>query len=57
MLVEFDPEKDAVNTAKHGVSLALSRLLDWDSALVWIDERFAYEELRMIALAPQLNTL
>jgi uncharacterized DUF497 family protein len=57
MLIEFDPEKDAVNTAKHGVSLALSRLLDWDSALVWIDERFAYEELRMIALAPQLNTL
>jgi uncharacterized DUF497 family protein len=56
MLIEFDPEKDASNITKHGVSLALAKRLDWDSALVWIDERFTYEELRMIALAPQMNT-
>ncbi len=57
MLIEFDPAKDAANIAKHGVSLALADQLDWDAALVWIDERFEYEELRMIALAPRTHTL
>jgi len=31
--------------------------LDWDSALVRVDERFEYGEQRMIALAPKTNTL
>lgn len=57
MLVEFDPAKDELNLAKHGVSLALARQLDWDAALVWVDERFAYDETRMIALAPAASTL
>ncbi len=57
MRVEFDPAKDEVNLAKHGVSLALARQLDWDAALVWVDDRFAYNEVRMIALAPAANTL
>ena len=57
MLVEFDLAKDELNLAKHGVSLALARQLDWDVALVWVDERFAYDETRMIALAPVTNTL
>jgi uncharacterized DUF497 family protein len=57
MLVEFDPAKDELNLAKHGVSLALARQLDWDAALVWVDDRFAYGERRMIALAPATSTL
>lgn len=57
MLIEFDPDKDTENSRKHGVSLALAARLDWDNALVWIDDRFEYEELRMIALAPETNTL
>lgn len=57
MRMEFDPAKDAVNRAKHGVSLTLARRLDWDSALVRIDDRFEYGEWRMIALAPETNTL
>ena len=57
MLVEFDFAKDELNLAKHGVSLALARQLDWDAALVWVDDRFAYGETRMIALAPAKNTL
>jgi uncharacterized protein len=57
MRIEFDPAKDAANVARHGVSLALAKLLDWDSALVWVDHRFEYDEWRMIALAPQTNTL
>lgn len=57
MRVEFDPRKDAANRARHGVSLALARELDWDAALVWVDDRFQYDEVRMIALAPKTNTL
>ena len=57
MGIEFDPAKDASNRARHGVSLALARELDWDAALVWVGERFAYDELRLIALAPKTNIL
>ena len=57
MKIEFDPDKDASNLGKHGVSLALAERLDWDAALVWIDQRFPYPELRMIALAPETDTL
>lgn len=57
MRVEFDPAKDEANVAKHGVSLALARKLDWDAALVWTDDRFEYDEMRMIALAPETQTL
>ena len=49
--------KDADNEARHGVSLAVARELDWDAALVWVDSRFEYDELRMIALAPKTDTL
>jgi uncharacterized DUF497 family protein len=57
MRVEFDPAKDEANVAKHGVSLALAKKLDWDAALVWADDRFEYDEMRMIALAPETQTL
>ena len=42
MRVEFYPAKDAANQAKHGVSLAMAGDLDWEAALVWVDERFEY---------------
>lgn len=57
MRVEFDPAKDASNRTRHGVSLSLARELDWDAALAWVDHRFGYDEVRMIALAPATNTL
>ena len=57
MRIEFDPTKEATNQAKHGVSLALADELDWDAALVWVDDRFEYAEMRMIALAPKTETL
>jgi uncharacterized protein len=55
--IEFDPAKDAANQAKHGVSLAFASELNWDVALVWVDDRFEYGEMRMIALAPETETL
>ena len=57
MHIEFDPIKDAANQTKHGVSLALVGDLDWEAALVWVDDRFEYGELRMIALAPETGIL
>ena len=57
MQIEFDPAKDAANQAKHGVSLALAGELNWEAALVWIDDRFEYGELRVIALAPKTKIL
>ena len=57
MRIEFDPAKDVTNQEKHGVSLSLAVELDWEAALVWVDERFAYNEMRMIALAPKTEIL
>ena len=52
MRIEFDAAEDRTNSRLHGVSLGFATALDWDAALVWIDDRFGYDELRMIALAP-----
>lgn len=57
MQIEFDPAKDAANQSKHGLSLAMASELDWEAALVWVDDRFDYKETRMTALAPQTETL
>lgn len=57
MRIEFDPAKNASNLEKHGLSLALAAELDWDASLVWVDERYDYGELRMIALAPETGIL
>ena len=52
MRIVFDPAKDKLNQADHGLSLALAKDLAWDEALVWVDDRFEYDELRMIGLVP-----
>ena len=45
----FDPEKDAVNRRKHGVSLALAEIVFDRPALSIPDDRFDYGEVRMVA--------
>ena len=57
MQIEFDQAKDVANQTKHGVSLALADELNWEAALVWVDDRFEYGELRMIALAPKTGII
>jgi uncharacterized protein len=54
---DFDPTKDRLNTEKHGLSLALASTLDWDDALLWIDDRRDYGENRVLALAPKTGIL
>jgi len=38
MRIEFDPAKDLANQAKHGVFLILASELDWESALIWVEQ-------------------
>jgi uncharacterized DUF497 family protein len=57
MHIDFDPVKDASNQTKHGLSLGMAIELDWESALVWVDDRFEYQEMRMVALAPKTEAL
>ncbi len=57
MRIVFDSAKDLANQSKHGLSLGLAAELDWEAALAWVDERFPYDELRMVALAPRAQVL
>jgi uncharacterized DUF497 family protein len=45
----FDPAKDAVNQAKHGVSLALAEVLFAGPHVSTPDDRFDYGEVRQVA--------
>ncbi len=46
----FDPAKDAANRAKHGLSLAEAGHMEWETAMIWVDARRDYGELRQSAL-------
>jgi uncharacterized DUF497 family protein len=50
MQITYDPAKDAVTQAKHGLSLAAAARIDWASAVTWGDTRMDYKEDRMRGL-------
>jgi len=50
--IEFDPTKDQVNQAKHGIPLATAAEIDLEQAIVIEDRRLEYGETRFIAYAP-----
>ena len=50
MEISYDAAKDLINQEKHGCSLALAANLDWETALVVVDDRKAYGEVRYRAL-------
>ena len=52
----FDPAKDAVNRAKHGVSLALAEIL-FAGPHVSMADRFNYGEVREVAFGLINNRL
>jgi uncharacterized DUF497 family protein len=43
-MIDFDPAKEAINLAKHGVSLA--RSVDLDIKRTFVDDRRDYGEIR-----------
>lgn len=51
MQIEFDPHKDASNLKKHGIALSEAEKLEWDTLWALEDDRFRYEEQRMIGFA------
>lgn len=57
MEITFDPAKDKVNQAKHGVSLSLARTLDWVEVMAKPDTRRDYGELREIGYGVIENRL
>jgi uncharacterized DUF497 family protein len=48
--IEFDPDKDAANRRKHGLSLADAERIDFDTAIYRPDHRYHYGEERVQAL-------
>ncbi|MHA1067031.1 BrnT family toxin [Enterobacter ludwigii] len=50
MEITFDPKKSESNKSKHGFSLAEAEHLDWDSMVVYEDDRCDYGETRYIGL-------
>ena len=50
MEITFDSGKDVSNIEKHGVSLADASGFKWDEAVIWVDQRHGYGELRMIGI-------
>ena len=50
MRYDFDPQKLAVNVAKHGVWFELAQGFEWDTALLKVDDRRRYGETRFEAI-------
>ncbi|WP_353431665.1 BrnT family toxin [Polynucleobacter sp. MWH-UH23A] len=51
MKFTYDLAKNNSNLKKHGLPLSAAKLLDWDTALKWVDRRKEYGEERFVALA------
>jgi len=49
MEISYDPRKDARNVAVRGLSFDLVKLMDFDDALVKVDDRTDYGE---VAISP-----
>jgi len=49
MKIDFDPNKDATNITKHGVSLAVAKEFEYDTAIRVEDIRKDYGEQRIVA--------
>ncbi len=56
-IIEFDPAKDAVNRAKHGISLAAAAELLKGPILVIKDDRRNYGEDRWLAIGSILGVI
>lgn len=52
MKITYDPNKNASNIQKHGLSFEDVLNLEWEEAYTWIDDHFDYSEGRVSALVP-----
>ncbi len=51
MALTFDAKKSAKNLAERGLSFARVGAFDWQTALIQVDRRYEYGELRLRVLA------
>lgn len=51
-MFDWDEAKRGANLAKHGVDFADAARLDWDAAVVIVDDRGDYGEIRWRVAAP-----
>ena len=49
---EIDTEKDRINREKHGVPLVIGLLVFRGDYIEEVDDRFDYDETRLIAIGP-----
>lgn len=50
MKITYDSAKNTSNAKKHGVALVEADAFEWDTAVIWPDQRKEYGEDRMAAL-------
>ena len=50
--ITFDPLKEAINRLQHGVSLDLASEIAWGSAVLRVDKRRDYGEVREFGFVP-----
>ena len=50
MRIEFDPAKSAWNLRERGLPFERAAEFDFETALIWIDDRKPYPEVRLAAL-------
>jgi uncharacterized DUF497 family protein len=50
MHITFDPDKNLRNIADRGLSFELAGEFDFETAVIWMDTRRAYPEVRIAAL-------
>jgi len=50
MEIDFDPFKDAKNIKDHGISLQEASHFEWETAVVFPDNRYHYDEYRECAI-------
>jgi uncharacterized DUF497 family protein len=48
--ISFDPTKNERNVRERGLSFGAAADFDFDSALVWVDDRQPYGETRYVAI-------
>lgn len=50
MLIDFDPAKNNANVAGRGLSFNRASDFDFDTAIIWEDQRKPYLETRYVAV-------
>ena len=50
MKIEYDPNKNQRNIKRRKLSFDLVEQFEWETALIWEDDRYGYGETRYCAL-------